>query len=96
MAAIRRTDAAAGWPTVYRVDRARGEEPDVAPSVDRLVRALALTTFVLWLGASTVLPLLPEYLRGRGGSDAVVGLVMGAYFVAALLCQYPAGRLADR
>jgi DHA1 family multidrug resistance protein-like MFS transporter len=78
------------------VDRARGDEPGVAPSVDRLVRALALTTFVLWLGASTVLPLLPEYLRGRGGSDAVVGLVMGAYFVAALLCQYPAGRLADR
>jgi DHA1 family multidrug resistance protein-like MFS transporter len=78
------------------VDRARGEEPGVAPSVDRLVRALALTTFVLWLGASSILPLLPEYLRGRGGSDAVVGLVMGAYFVAALLCQYPAGRLADR
>ncbi len=78
------------------MDRARGDEPGVAPSVDRLVRALALTTFVLWLGASTVLPLLPEYLRGRGGSDAVVGLVMGAYFVAALLCQYPAGRLADR
>jgi MFS transporter, DHA1 family, multidrug resistance protein len=78
------------------VDRARGDEPGVAPSVDRLVRALALSTFVLWLGASTVLPLLPEYLRGRGGSDAVVGLVMGAYFVAALLCQYPAGRLADR
>jgi DHA1 family multidrug resistance protein-like MFS transporter len=78
------------------VDRVRGEEPGVAPSVDRLVRALALTTFVLWLGASTVLPLLPEYLRGRGGSDAVVGLVMGAYFIAALLCQYPAGRLADR
>jgi DHA1 family multidrug resistance protein-like MFS transporter len=78
------------------VDRARGEEAGVAPSVDRLVRALALTTFVLWLGASSLLPLLPEYLRGRGGSDAVVGLVMGAYFVAALLCQYPAGRLADR
>ena len=78
------------------MDRARGEEPGVAPSVDRLVRALALTTFVLWLGASSILPLLPEYLRGRGGSDAVVGLVMGAYFVAALLCQYPAGRLADR
>ena len=51
---------------------------------------------MLWLGASSILPLLPEYLRGRGGSDAVVGLVMGAYFVAALLCQYPAGRLADR
>jgi DHA1 family multidrug resistance protein-like MFS transporter len=78
------------------VDRARGDEPGVAPSVDRLVRALALTTFVLWLGASSILPLLPEFLRRHGGSDAIVGLVMGSYFVAALLCQYPAGRLADR
>ena len=66
------------------------------PSTDRLVRALAVTTFLLWLGASTILPLLPEYLRDQGGSDATVGLVMAAYFVAALLCQYPAGRLADR
>ncbi|HEX3946168.1 MAG TPA: MFS transporter [Acidimicrobiales bacterium] len=65
-------------------------------TVDRLVRALALTTFLLWLGASTILPLLPEYLRHRGGSDATVGLVMAAYFVAALVFQYPAGRLADR
>ncbi|HVX19720.1 MAG TPA: MFS transporter [Acidimicrobiales bacterium] len=69
--------------------------PDT-PSVDRLVRALALTTLLLWVGASCILPLLPEYLRDRGGSDATVGLVMAAYFVAALLFQYPAGRLADR
>ena len=64
--------------------------------MDRLIRALALTTLLLWLGASSILPLLPEYLRHRGGSDATVGVVMAAYFVAALLCQYPAGRLADR
>jgi MFS transporter, DHA1 family, multidrug resistance protein len=83
-------------PTVCSVDAASGDEPGAAPSVERLVRALALTTFVLWLGASAILPLLPEYLRRHGGSDAVVGLVMGAYFAAALVCQYPAGRLADR
>ncbi len=63
---------------------------------DRLVRALAGTTFLLWLGAGAILPLLPEYLRHGGASDAVVGLVMAAYFVAALVSQYPAGRLADR
>ena len=62
----------------------------------RLVQALAATTFLLWLGASSILPLLPEYLRRRGGSDAMVGVVMAAYFAAALLCQYPAGRLADK
>jgi len=60
------------------------------------VRALALTTFLLWLGASAILPLLPEYLRHRGATDALVGVVMAAYFAAALACQYPAGRLADK
>ena len=63
---------------------------------DRLVRALALTTFLLWVGASSILPLLPEFLRRHGSSDATVGVVMSSYFVAALFCQYPAGWLADR
>jgi DHA1 family multidrug resistance protein-like MFS transporter len=57
---------------------------------------LALITFLLWVGASSILPLLPEYLRNRGSSDGLVGVVMASYFVAALACQYPAGRLADR
>jgi len=65
-------------------------------SPQRLVRALAGTTFLLWAGASSILPLLPEYLRDRGASDALVGIIMGSYFVAALVCQYPAGRLADK
>jgi DHA1 family multidrug resistance protein-like MFS transporter len=61
-----------------------------------LVRTLAATTFLLWLGASAILPLLPEYLRRHGGSDATVGIVMASYFAASLLSLYPAGRLADR
>ncbi|HMD45936.1 MAG TPA: MFS transporter, partial [Acidimicrobiales bacterium] len=63
---------------------------------DRLVRALALTTFLQWFGASAILPLLPVYLRQRGGSDAVVGEVMAAFYAAGVLVQYPAGWLADR
>jgi DHA1 family multidrug resistance protein-like MFS transporter len=78
----------------------RTQLPPASDSVDntveRLVRTLALTTFLLWVGASSILPLLPEYLRSRGSSDALVGVVMASYFVAALACQYPAGRLADR
>lgn len=61
-----------------------------------LVRSLALTTCLLWLGASAILPLLPEYLRQQGSSDATIGIVMASYFVASLFGQYPAGRLADR
>ena len=65
-------------------------------SADRLVRALALTTFLQWFGASAILPLLPVYLRHRGASDAVVGAVMAAFYAAGVLVQYPAGWLADR
>lgn len=67
-----------------------------ADQTQSLVRTLALTTFLLWLGASSILPLLPEYLKDRGASDGLVGVVMASYFVAALGFQYPAGRLADK
>lgn len=67
-----------------------------ADASGRLVWALAFTTFLLWLGASSILPLLPKYLRYHGASDATVGAVMAAYFVAAVAFQYPSGSLADR
>ena len=60
-----------------------------------VVRALATATFLQWLGASAVLPLLPQYLRHRGASDAAVGAVMAAFFAAGVLLQFPAGRVAD-
>jgi DHA1 family multidrug resistance protein-like MFS transporter len=63
---------------------------------DHLVRSLSLVIFLQWLGASAILPLLPLYLRTQGGSDQMVGAVMAAYFVAAVIFQYPAGYLADR
>jgi len=65
-------------------------------AAQRLVWVLALTTFLLWAGASSILPLLPEYLKDRGASDGLVGIIMASYFIAALVFQYPAGRLADR
>jgi DHA1 family multidrug resistance protein-like MFS transporter len=69
---------------------------DSGRAADRLVRALALTTFLQWFGASAILPLLPVFVRQRGGSDAVVGAVMAAFYAAGVLVQYPAGWLADR
>ena len=70
-----------------------------APQTRRVkatVAALSLSTFVEWLGASAVLPLLPLFLRMHGSSDTMVGATMSAYFAAAFLVQYPAGRLSDR
>lgn len=57
---------------------------------------LAGTSFIEWLGAGAILPLLPAYLRHHGSSNGQVGLVMSAYFVAGLLLQYPLGHLGDR
>lgn len=62
----------------------------------RLVHGLSTTVFLQWFGASAIIPMLPEYIRGRGGSDAMAGMVMAAFFAAGVLSQYPAGRLADR
>ncbi|HEX3840831.1 MAG TPA: MFS transporter [Acidimicrobiales bacterium] len=67
-----------------------------AMSADRLVRGLALAVFLQWFGASAIIPMLPEYIRHRGGSDSLAGLVMAAFFAAGVLFQYPAGRVADR
>ena len=62
----------------------------------RLVLALSASTFVEWAGAGSVMPLLPLYLRKLGAPVALVGVVMAAFFLAAIFVQYPVGRLSDR
>ena len=61
---------------------------DAEREITLLVRTLAATTLLLWLGASAIIPLLPAYLSSRGGSDTTVGIVMASYFLASLICQY--------
>ena len=62
----------------------------------RLVRTLTFTVFLQWMGATAIVPMLPEYIRHLGGSDALAGVVMASFFAAGVLSQYPIGRLADR
>ncbi len=52
--------------------------------------------FIVGTGVGSVLPVLPLFLRERGGSYTMVGIVVGANLVAQFLGQYPAGRLSDR
>lgn len=52
--------------------------------------------FLVGTGVGSVLPILPLFLRERGGSYAMVGVVVGANLVAQFIGQYPAGRLSDR
>ncbi|HET7311654.1 MAG TPA: MFS transporter [Mycobacteriales bacterium] len=73
-----------------------GLSAETPPAAIRIVQALVVAEFLQGLGASAVLPLLPLYLRNHGTSVAVVGMVMGSYFVAGVFTQYGAGHLADR
>jgi len=65
-------------------------------NVRRIVLAVSVSAFVEWGGACAVLPLMPLYLRHHGSSVTLVGFTMAAFFAAAVLVQYPLGRLSDR
>ena len=77
---------------IQRLGSVAGDDPAAA----RIVTALIAAVFVQGIGASAVLPLLPLYLRAHGTSNALVGAVMGSFFVAGVLTQYGAGHLTDR
>ena len=66
------------------------------PDVAGLVRSLSVAVVLQWAGAGAILPLLPLYVKAHGGSDAIVGAVMAAYFATAFVFQYAAGRMSDR
>jgi DHA1 family multidrug resistance protein-like MFS transporter len=62
----------------------------------RLIRTLTLVVFLQWMGAMSIVPMLPVYIRHLGGTDGLAGVVMASFFAAGVLSQYPLGRLADR
>ena len=72
------------------------ETAEEAAAADKLVGRLSTVVFLEWLGAGAVLPLLPLYLRQHGASTALVGLTMSSFFLAGIVFQFPAGRLADK
>lgn len=78
------------------IRRLRRQSYGSPPEVRRIVAAVSISEFVEWAGAAAVLPLMPVYLRHHGSSVALVGLTMAAFFAAAVLVQYPLGRLSDR
>ena len=54
-------------------------------------------TLLGFVAVGAVLPVLPRYVRGPiGAGDLAVGIVVGAYTGAALICRPLAGRAADR
>lgn len=57
---------------------------------------LIAAVFISQTGFGSVLPILPLFLRERGASYSLVGIVVGAALVGQFAGQYPAGRLSDR
>jgi DHA1 family multidrug resistance protein-like MFS transporter len=62
----------------------------------RALWGIIAAVFLVGTGVGSVLPILPLYLRERGSSYALVGIIVGANLVAQFIGQYPAGRLSDR
>ena len=58
---------------------------------------IALSTLAYFIAEGALIPTVPQYVEGPlGGSEAAVGIVVGAFAVTALLLRPWAGRLADR
>jgi DHA1 family multidrug resistance protein-like MFS transporter len=52
--------------------------------------------FLVGTGVGSILPILPLFIRERGASYSLIGVIVGANLAAQFLAQYPAGRLSDR
>ncbi|WP_328355089.1 MFS transporter [Mycobacterium sp. NBC_00419] len=69
---------------------------DARGSERLLLGSVAATMGLQFLGATAILPILPLFLVHQQVSVGTVGIVMGAYFAAAVVAQYPSGWAADR
>jgi MFS family permease len=57
---------------------------------------IVISVFVSGTGVGSLLPILPLFLRERGESYSLVGVVVGASLVAQAAGQWPAGWLSER
>ena len=57
---------------------------------------LIASIFISGTGIGSFLPILPLYLRDRGASYALLGVIVGASLFAQAIGQWPAGLLAER
>jgi DHA1 family multidrug resistance protein-like MFS transporter len=70
--------------------------PSTRKARRRALWGIIAAVFLVGTGVGSVLPILPLFLRERGSSYALVGIIVGANLVAQFIGQYPAGRLSDR
>ena len=58
--------------------------------------AVSFVNLFVFLSFQMIFPTLPLYIKSLGGSDAVIGLVMGIFTAATLIARPTAGILLDR
>ena len=58
--------------------------------------AVSFVNLFVFLSFQMIFPTLPLYVKSLGGSDAVIGLVMGIFTAATLIARPTAGILLDR
>lgn len=74
---------------------------ETPPGRDRLLTAgfvaVMVAGFCYFLSAGVVVPVLPHFISGPlGGTDLVVGIVVGAFALSAVLTRPNAGRLGNQ
>jgi MFS transporter, DHA1 family, multidrug resistance protein len=62
----------------------------------RALYGIVAAVFVSGTGIGSLLPILPLFLRERGASYSLVGVIVGAALAAQAFGQWPAGWLAER
>ena len=62
----------------------------------RALYGIIAAVFVSGTGIGSLLPILPLFLRERGASYSLVGVIVGAALAAQAVGQWPAGWLAER
>lgn len=65
-------------------------------SARRALYGIMAAVFVSGTGIGSLLPILPLFLRERGASYSLVGVIVGAALAAQAIGQWPAGWLAER
>src|ERR1700694_2335045 len=68
--------------------------PEARPR--RALYGIVAAVFVSGTGIGSLLPILPLFLRERGASYSLVGVIVGAALAAQAVGQWPAGWLAER
>src|SRR6202165_3860276 len=68
--------------------------PEARPR--RALYGIVAAVFVSGTGIGSLLSILPLFLRERGASYSLVGVIVGAALAAQAVGQWPAGWLAER